>query len=180
MMNRASRLDEIEKLCRSYEGLAAIACWGELSRAAADKHNYNLTAVLAFCNSSPTKETAKECKVHMVSLMALRHNFNITSVKYICTAQQEIYKNFEGYCYTTLVGAALSILRTQKGSQTVEFCSAIPEEYRRICFKHIADTLLSYHNPAIQMQEICKEAPPEYVSVCSGITGNDTNSLKNN
>lgn len=130
--NWPARVPELEKVCRSYDGENAVACWKEISHAVIAKLRGDPQKVFDFCNSAQIVEGALECKHHSIGIMAASHRFDLENLKSMCLIPQKNEPDFEGQCYLQLVSSTLSTI--PDGKDKVEsFCRGLSDKYRNDC-----------------------------------------------
>ncbi len=167
-LNFPARIDEIEKLCRSYDGEEAAACWKEIAHAAFFKFNQDPKAIFNFCDTAQTKEGAVLCKLHSIPEIVPAENFDLVSLKYMCTLEKNY--TFERNCYSTIIGSALHSIPKNEIDKVVKFCLTLDGELSDICFAHIGSILKIREFGRVEIQEICQTVPLKFRSKC--LSGN--------
>ena len=166
-LNWPERVDGLEKLCRSYKGEEAAACWEEIVHAAIVKFNNDPKKTFDFCNSSQSEDGAKRCKRHSIGIIGASKNFNLTLLKPMCSIPQKNDPDFEKQCYPALVSSALSTI-PDGVPEAISFCNSLEGEFQPSCFSMIG-AFSSYGSwPKEEFQKACNEAPAEYRSYCTG------------
>ena len=166
-LNWPARVDELEKLCRSYKGENATACWKEISHAALVKFNHDPYKIFEFCNSAQVWEGAGLCKRHSLGIMNAGVNYDLNSLRYVCQIEQPLNDpTFEHDCYMTLVSSKIYTLPPEKVKDTVSFCLSINPEFQSVCFTQIGLALNAQSTSMEMIEEICSSAPAEFKSNC--------------
>ena len=165
--NWPERLEELEKICRSYDGDRAIACWTEIIHVALVKFNNDSKSIFYFCDSAQVLEGARRCKRHSLGVMAASKNFNLASLKSICSIPQKNDPNFEMECYPNLVSSALSTIPTEV-PEAVSFCNSLDNKFKQSCFSMIGSMSAYGQISQEQLQNTCKVADPEFRNYCLG------------
>lgn len=135
-LNWRARVDDLEKMCRFFQGLEAEACWEEIVHAALVKFNNNADKIFSFCRSAPFSAAAERCRRHSIGIMAAANNFNLVSMKDICKLSQKDDPDFEGECYQQLVASSISSI-PQDRRRVEEFCLGLPEKFKDSCLSQI-------------------------------------------
>lgn len=170
-LNLSSRFNHIEKLCRSYDGRVAVACWGEIARVAIVKYDRRPKTVFDFCNTAQTKESARECKLHAIGIFTVEKNFDLDSTKSICSVEQSDNPEFERICLLRIVDSVLNVLKAKKAPDVVEFCSSLDTKFQRSCFRKLSTVLVQDQSTSrAKMLELCKNVSIEFKDMCVGIT----------
>jgi hypothetical protein len=164
-LNWAARAPEIEKVCRSYEGKIAEACWEEIPHVIAVQVNNNASQVFAFCNTAPTQESAERCVFHSLGILAGAHNFIPDATHEICNVSLSKHYGFPQGCYKRMVASILSSI-PQEVSGVIELCSGLTPSFQKSCFEQIGFTL--YGSKQVDLEFACKKAPSQYYKECVG------------
>lgn len=135
-LNWPARLDEIEKLCRSYDREKAINCWTEIVHVALVKFNNDPNLIFNLCDKAPLAEATKRCKRHSLGVMAASRQFDLANLKYICHIPQKNDSNFEDECYGDFVSSTLSTIPTMI-SEVVSFCRSLDKKFESSCLSVI-------------------------------------------
>ena len=168
-LNWPARVDELEAMCRAYDGENATACWKEIVHAALTKFRNNPEKIFDFCNSAQIEEGAKQCKRHGLGIMAAGLRFDLESLKYACKLKQPSFDPlFERDCYVNLVASELSTVLPEEAANIIPFCSSLDEQYRNSCFSQIGGTLRALGAAPEKIEALCNPAPDEYKSKCIG------------
>ncbi len=168
-LNWPARLDELEKMCRSYQGKQAEGCWEEIVHVALAKFNNDPKKIFDLCSSAQVPEGAKKCKRHSLGIMGASKNFYLPDLKSICMIPQKNDPGFEGECYPNMVASALSTIPTMV-PDAVDFCNSLEDKFQKSCFSMIG--MMSHSNPGIKeaLPLACKEAPENMRNFCLGIS----------
>jgi hypothetical protein len=170
-----SRVDELERLCRSHTGEEAQACWEEVVHAALVKFNNDPETIFDFCNSAPDVRSAQRCKRHSIGIVLAAHNFNMPKLEYMCRLPQPSTDPvFQEECYAYVVSSTLSTI-PQAGPDSIAFCNQLDGQFQRTCFDVVGNFFR--RNPtsytSTQITGFCSAAPTQYRTICTGedITG---------
>lgn len=131
-LNWPKRVGELEKMCRSYDGLKAEACWEEIVHAALVKFDNKAERIFAFCSTAPLTNAVKRCRKHSIGIMAAGVNFNLASIKDICQLPQKDDSDFETECYRQLAASAISSL-PQDRQRVEKFCLGLLKKFQDSC-----------------------------------------------
>lgn len=134
--NWPARVPELEKMCRSYGGKNAVACWEEIVHAALVKFKNDPERIFNFCDSAPIADAATKCRRHSIGIMATATNFDLESMKPICKIKQSVNPGFEADCYIQLIASAMSTL-PNFGEQASRFCNGLNKEFVGNCLNYI-------------------------------------------
>lgn len=135
-LNWADRVEELEKMCRSYDGLQAEACWEEIVHAALVKFGNDAKATFDFCSSAPFAAAAQRCRKHSIGIIAAAYNFNLASIKDLCRLPQKDDPDFEAGCYEQLAASSLSSI-PQDWRRVEAFCLSLPEKFQNQCLSQL-------------------------------------------
>lgn len=164
----AGRVPELETLCRSYNGDAAVACWEEITHAALIKFHYDPAVMFDFCASAQVEEGAKRCRRHAIGIIATQRGFDLTALSPMCSLPQPHDADFERDCHVTLAASFLSTI-PRNARHVVDFCATSDSRFRSPCFAQIGYILRGNSTLApSELDEICRAAPPEFESRCRG------------
>lgn len=168
-LNWPARVDELEAICRTYDGENATACWKEIVHAALVKFKNDPQKIFDFCNSAQIEEGAKQCKRHALGIMAAGARFDLELLKYSCKLKQPDFDpSFEKDCYTNLVASELSSIPVDEADNIIPFCSSLDPQYREGCFSQIGGTLRALGAVPEKIEKLCQLAPDEYKNKCIG------------
>ena len=134
--NWPARVPELEKMCRSYDGKNAIACWEEIVHAALMKFKNESEKIFNFCDSAPIAGAAIKCRRHSIGIMATAKNFDLESIKPICKIKQSVNPDFEADCYIQLVASAMSTL-PDFSERAYRFCNGLDGEFSGKCSNYV-------------------------------------------
>ena len=134
--NWPARLPELEKMCRSYDGKNAIACWEEIVHVALMKFKNDPEKIFNFCDLSPIADAAIKCRRHSIGIMATAKKFDLESMKPICKIMQQVNLDFEADCYIQLVASAMSTL-PDFSERAYRFCNGLDEEFTGKCSNYV-------------------------------------------
>lgn len=73
-----------EDICHQQTGLAAKACWRELSHMYAYSAKSQPKEAYSLCQNAPSKEYQDECYIHAVGIMSVSRNLKSDYYKYLC------------------------------------------------------------------------------------------------
>jgi hypothetical protein len=135
--NWPNRLPIHEKLCRSFSGSYAVACWREIAHAAFYYFSKDPKQIFDYCNTAPLPRAARICKIHAIPEIASSKNLNLSVLKSICTLEQLTDPSFEEECYLKLIGIKISFLGPKNSEDVVDFCSSLDQEFQVACFRKI-------------------------------------------
>jgi len=167
-LNWAARVDDLERLCRSYSEENATSCWEEITHAALVKFNYEPEKIFDFCNSAQLEQGAEACKRHAIGIMASEKNYDLQLLKNICTVKQPPNDpEFESDCYGLLVSNKLYSIPPKDAKDTVFFCSSIKPEFRSTCFNYLGAALAAQTSSIEEIEEICSTAPTDFKFQCN-------------
>ena len=177
-LNWPARLDELEKMCRSYTGENASACWQEIVHVALAKFNNDPKLTWDFCNTAQVQEGARRCVRHSIGIIGASKNFDLPSLKSMCSIPQKDDPTFEEECYPDLVSSALSTIPTMV-PQAVSFCDGLDSKFKPSCFSMIG--LNGYANPVVksQLQNACSVIAPDLQKYCLGLSSSMNTNLSN-
>jgi len=175
----SSRFDELEKLCRKYDGENAIACWEEIIHVALVKFRNDPKTLFDFCSTSQILEGAKKCKRHGIGVIVAGVDYNLEKTKYMCALKQPEDESFERDCYIYTVGATLASIPKSGGPKTINFCSSLEPKFQESCFGEIGQMLkesgsLSQNEHA----KICENAESKFTNLCLYGHAGDSSSSK--
>lgn len=166
--NWPARVDDLEKVCRSYNGARAEGCWEEIVHAALAKFNNDPKKIFDFCSSAQVPEGSKRCKRHSIGIIGASVNFDLFKMKLMCSIPQKDDPDFERDCYTASVSSALSTIPSAL-PQAVSFCSSLKNEFKQDCFSMIGAMNFSGSREQNSNQvNACKKAPSEFRNFCLG------------
>lgn len=169
-----SRLDELERICRSYEGESAASCWQEITHAALMKFGNDPKQMFEMCSTAQVVEGAKKCRRHSIGIIAAARQYDLPSLKYVCELPQKNDPTFSADCYDNLIGSTLISAPQANLEASVSFCGSIDAEFRQRCFSQIYFS--TQGNPSVsaaRREEVCARAPVSFQDACTGRnTGN--------
>lgn len=161
-------IDDFEKMCRSYEGENATACWTEIIHASVIKFKGDPKQVFDFCNSAQVGEGQYRCRRHAIGDLASWKKLDMSSLAHMCSLEQPNDPDFEEDCYTGLVGTTISGLPLSEAGDVVEFCASRDGKFQGACFGHIGYLLNRRGIPAGERTEFCRNAPAQFRDLCTG------------
>jgi len=163
-------IDDFEKLCRSYNGDNATACWTEIIHASAIKFRGNPKKIFDYCNTAQVEEGAKRCRRHAITEIVSKHNYNISPLKYMCSIEQINDSTFERDCYINLVTMRLFHARPKDAVDVVDFCSSLDPKYHSSCFSRIGKMLKELSVSEDEVLALCQNVLIEFKDKCLGKT----------
>lgn len=170
---------DFEKMCRSYSGEDADACWTEISHAATINYKDDPKKVLDFCNSAQTESAASYCRKHSISQITTLEGYNLLKIKPICELPQKSDPSYKEDCYMRIVSATVGNLAPADLKVLSQFCSALETKYKLKCFTRISNALTRVSTPKKDIETICSYAPDKYKETCLGTGVKRDNSAPN-
>lgn len=169
-LNWPARVGDLEKLCRSYDGEEAAACWEEIVHAALVKFNNDPERIFSFCNTAQTNDAAKRCKRHAIGIMIVARGFDFGSLRYMCKIKQSNDPSFENECYAYLAGSVLFTVPRQAKNIAI-FCNSLDDNLKVDCFTQIGAMFkegLMTSGEGTDPIEVCNIAPIDLRGRCRG------------
>ncbi len=163
----SNRLPGLEKICRSYDGYKAEACWQEIVHVALVKFNNDPAKIFAYCDTAQVSAGAQKCKRHSIGIMGAAKNFDLFALKSMCSIPQKNDPSFQNECYPDLVSSALSTV-PEMLPQAVSFCSSLEEKFKPSCFSMIGYIAQSGTLSKNNVTKSCLLAPQNMQSLCLG------------
>lgn len=159
-------IDDFEKLCRSYNGENATACWTEIVHASAIKFRGNPKKIFDFCNAFHVQEGAKRCKRHAITEIISKHDYNISSIKYMCAIEQPNDPSFERDCYVNLVALKFFHISPKEAVDIIDFCLSLDSKFHNSCFSQMGKMFRKLSVSKDEIFEICQNVPVKFKSKC--------------
>lgn len=135
-LNWPSRVDDLEKTCRSYQGTDAVACWKEITHAALAKFNYDPKTIFDFCSSAQVVDGAKECRRHAIGIVSANTRFDLSGLKYMCDLPQKLDPTFKADCYVQMAASDISTLPNDTEKVRV-FCESLEQQFQPSCLAQV-------------------------------------------
>lgn len=142
-LNWPARLDELEKVCRSYNGLAAKACWQKITHVALVKFRNDPKTIYEFCDTAGIPEATRSCKNNALGIMVVSMRYDFEKTRTLCEVLRKNELELTEFCYTYLVLSALSNF-PEAVDEAAGFCGSLEQEFRQPCFA----TIERYENGA--------------------------------
>lgn len=160
------RAAEIEILCKEYSGLAAQACWKEISYVYAAANNTEPSKVFADCNKAPTEKARTSCYIYGVGNMVAFTTFDPARLNEVCLVYDETNPLFKT-CMNQMIGSMIAS-SAKYNDRVTSLCTNAPLWYREECFKQIG-LHLKRNEYSIEKREVfCSEVAIEYKLLCIG------------
>jgi hypothetical protein len=135
-LNWPARVNDLEKICRSYSGTDAVACWKEITHAALSKFNYDPKTIFDFCSSAQVVDGAKECRRHAIGIMSANVRFDLNKLKYMCALPQKSDPTFESDCYVQMAASDLSTIPGDT-EKVRTFCLSLEQQFQSACLAQV-------------------------------------------
>lgn len=153
-----------EKICLSYSGEKASACWQEISHIYLTIQPFNPGEGFARCSRAPKKEDAANCYIHIAAMFAWKDNLvGKYTLPTLCSMFNE-EPEFMSNCFKTAVkGLLYTSLEYIPRAKTI--CIGATGVYKEKCFDIIVETL-SAKTKLTKNPNVCSEFPDPYKTRC--------------
>lgn len=151
---------EMQDTCENNQGTARTACWRELSHLFIHLFPADPVRLYEKCSEASSQESAHQCYIHGVNIMAVSHKFDRANLPLLCKPYlKDIPKLIEcnDYVVRVLLTSSLEYL-----DDTVTYCKSFNAQPREECFRFM--TYLFRGVP--ELQKICAKMPKEYKKIC--------------
>ncbi len=151
---------EVQEICEKHQGVAATACWRELSHLFVHLFPADPAKLYEKCYEASSPEGAYQCYIHGVNIMAVSHNFDRANLPTLCKPYlKDMPRLLEcnDYVVRVLLTSSLTYL-----DDTVKYCNSFTSQSREECFRFM--THLFKETP--ELRKICAKLPTEYRAMC--------------
>lgn len=151
---------EMQDICENNQGTARTACWRELAHLFVHLFRDNPSKLYEKCYGASTVESAYQCYIHGVNIMAVSHTFDRANLPQLCQPfLKDTPKLIEcnDYVVRVLLTSSLEYL-----DDTINYCNSFTSQPREECFRFM--TYLFREAP--ELQKICAKIPKEYQKMC--------------
>lgn len=154
----------IEKLCQEYKiGLAAMACWKEISYMFITINSAEPAGVFESCKKAPTKAMQDQCYIYGAGNMVVFSTFDESRLNSVCNVYDQdnsLYKT----CMYQIIGSQMAS-SDKLAERIIDLCSK-SEDFQKECFDYFFRTLGRNTITEERVSEICSKVPGIYGSEC--------------
>ncbi len=129
---------ETEKLCRSYAGEPAMACWGELGHVYAAINDDKAPMAFSLCEEAPSLEARKNCYMMAIEKIAVTAK-NDDQLVGLCDPYSKTDSGIFQECIQRVVTTLLKS-SVEYAKRAENFCANL-KSFNRTCFDAIAQEL---------------------------------------
>lgn len=156
-----------EEVCSKYDGLAAQACWKEISYVYFAIRNSEPLGLYAECQRAPTKEMADGCYIYGAGNMVTGSNFKQENLITLCHQFAETDPMFPR-CMDQTIGSMLTSTSSNL-DKALTICSGTYENFRNGCYRRIKYFLGLTKVPQKVISNACSKFPQDIKSqICQG------------
>ena len=160
-------VQKLEKGCFSYDGIAAVACWNEMSEIYGKSYGFDPALIYQKCSQAPQEQERNRCFLKGVALMSVDYSFSTKNkLLSICqpynqAGQEDGYKVCLNYVVTSLM--YYSPLYIDRG---IVLCSNVSDQFQENCFKDLGNQLKRNIHKQKDRETLCKGGPEKYKHYC--------------
>lgn len=155
------------KQCKSYKDLEGVACWEEMGEIFAKINNYEQSKIYNNCLLATNNKERKECYLKGVVVMATHPVLYDTPLQLtsICQPYQDNQQDYS-LCTSYLISALMEY-SPKFANRGIALCANTKD--KQSCFEMLGNKLKSKVATLPERQELCKDAPEEYLDTCAKI-----------
>jgi hypothetical protein len=158
---------ETEKLCAEYTGLAAKACWKELSYVYFSINNNEPLGLHKECQNAPTQEIRDECYIYGAGNMINSGRFKEENLIVLCH-QFDLNDPMFNRCMNQTIGSLLTST-TDNLERTLSICQKTYPQYKGNCYAKIVTILTRNGAPKNLIDKTCLQLTSDLrTQICRG------------
>jgi plastocyanin len=162
------KLWEQEHFCRTLTGELEMECWREIVHPAFFYFEKDPKLMFDFCQTAPREEIRRACKIHSIPEVAGDKGHDLNQLRSMCELERGRDNGFEEHCYLQLVAMRTGFLKPEESKDTIAFCNDLDPQFQSICFRAAGPRLIANGISKKELQNLCREVPPEYEGFCNG------------
>lgn len=152
-----------QSLCEKAYGIAAQACWREISHMFVFISKDYPPDVYKLCEQSNNANLTKNCYFHAVGIIVASSFYNPQNAKLLCQPYIGNADEFSG-CISVGIGSLL-MSTPQFIDRAIEICESIDFRFREGCYEYLSQRLAELV-PAKDLAIYCKNVPYPFQKRC--------------